>query len=326
LPTSRGDKIALLRGIAPDGDHSRSEHLAQYVLAELTQESADLLKAIYDFISRGLLQSAATYGARAIRLARLGFDLRTVALKPKLRLDHLVNLLLAIMALLLVSMTFLVPSGGGSFGMHLYQALMVAVIYIAAVVCAVYPKESWRFAKRRRGNVRPAAFYLTAAILAVAASLVIRLAFQLAIFHPLSEVLLRFRLSIPWSLSTFVTAFMVAWMTDDVPNSNLTRGRLRWIEALAGGAALALSAVFVVGWLGQRGAPAAATGFLGGQAPRDAPQLALHGRLLGGVRHGLNGDLDGERETGGEESQRDQGVVRQELADRHELPSLTSAR
>jgi hypothetical protein len=44
-------------------------------------------------------------------------------------------------------------------------------------------------------------------------------------------------------LSSFATTLMLAWATDDQPSSRWPRNRLRWIEGLALGAALALMRV-----------------------------------------------------------------------------------
>ncbi|HEV3456464.1 MAG TPA: hypothetical protein VHG32_07875 [Thermoanaerobaculia bacterium] len=244
-------KIQLLYSIAPGDAAAGGDRLVHLVQAELAEQSTEMLTDVYNLISRGLLRCGTTYGARITRLASLGFDLRTMTMKPKLTLDHLMTLSLVILGALLPGVTLFYRSSEARIGALINQALMVSVIYCAAVVCAVYPRDHWRFARRGGNNLRPMAFYLTAGLLATLASLAIRFLFQLMLYRSLSDALLHSRLGMPWSLCSFVTAFMVAWMTDDEPTSTIPPERLRLFEALGGAALLALTSPLVVAWLVQ---------------------------------------------------------------------------
>jgi hypothetical protein len=239
-------KIRLLQGMSPVGGDSKSDRLLLEFRAELDEQSTDMLNGIYNFISRGLLQCGMTFGARAARVAMLGFDLRTVSLKPRLGLHQLMSLFGMIGAVLLAGFTLVNSSTPASFGELLERATMISIIYSVAVICAVYPKERWKLA--RRGLHRPTGFYFAAAILATAASLGISLGFQVMIFHKLDQALLHFRLGAPWAACSFVTAFMVAWMTDDEPKAWLSRRNLRRLESLAGAGALMLTSAIVLNW------------------------------------------------------------------------------
>lgn len=244
-------KVRLLYGIAPGDAVASGDRLMLLVQDELTEQSSALLAGIYSLVSRGLLQCGTTNGARALSLASLGFDIRTVNPKPKLTLDHFMTLSMVILGALLPGITIVYRFTGARIGELLNQSLMVSTIYCAAVICAVYPKDHWKFARRSQHNLRPMSFYLTAGLLATAASLVIRFVFQLMLYHLPKEALLRSQLGFPWSVCAFVAAFMVAWMIDDEPTSRMPPARLRWIEALAGGSSLALASPLVVTWLAQ---------------------------------------------------------------------------
>lgn len=238
----------LSRVTEPAGHH-RSDDLVIQVRADLTEQSNEILKGLYNLISRGLLQCGITYSARATSLAMLGFDLHTVALKPKLTLNHMMALFGMIAIVVLTAFMVLGTPPGVSFDELLARIVMISVLYSAAAVCAVYPKERWSLARRDPHSVRPIAFYFVAGILAAMASLAINFLFNLAIFHNLPRTWEHSLLTYPWCLSSFSAAFVMAWMTDDRPTPVLTRARLRWIEGLGGSGALAVTSLMVRSWL-----------------------------------------------------------------------------
>lgn len=237
-----------LRGMPPAPPAGRRDRLAHYVHAELKQGSADLLVEICNFISRGLLQTFATYGARVSELRSLGFDCQAIALKPRVSLDQLITLFLAIEGTLIAGNVLaghqFLQIGPGSL---LAYVTMAATMYTVAALCAVYPKERWRFASRN-GPGRPSSFYVVAGLCAVAASLAIRFVFLLLILHDLGKALLHFRLYSPWSLCAFVAGFMTAWMLDDAPLSWLPSSRLRWCEGILGAVTLLFASFIALEW------------------------------------------------------------------------------
>jgi hypothetical protein len=238
----------LSRGTASGGD-GRSDDLVLQVRADLTEQSNEILSRLYNFVSRGLLQCGVTYGARASSLAMLGFDLHTVEIKPKLTLNHMMALFgMVAIIVLAVFMSLGIPSGV-SFDELLARIVLISVLYSAAAICAVYPKERWSFARREPQSVRPVAFYFAAGALAALASLGISFLFNLVIFRSLPRTWAHSLLTYPWCLSSFSAAFVLAWMTDDTPTSLLTRARLRWVEGLTGAGALAATIFLVFPWL-----------------------------------------------------------------------------
>jgi hypothetical protein len=242
-------KIRLVHDIGPRETDAVGDRFAALVQHEAAEQSAELLNRIYDFISRGLLQACATYGARVGELKRLGFDSSDVEPSPKpLTLNQLITLFLAIeVAMMAGIVIFMHPEATVYYGHYLILGTMASAMYTVAVLCALYLKRLG-FARRGRDG-RPTAFYVTAGLLAAAASAVIRLAFLLSSFHPIGEAWNRFRLYSPISLCAFLAAFMVAWMMDDETTSGLSRNRLRWLEGVTGALALLAGNVVALQWM-----------------------------------------------------------------------------
>lgn len=243
-------RIRLIHEIGLPEPAATGDRFAALVRTEAIEQGAELLNRIYEFISRGLLQACATYAARISELKRLGFDSRDVGPRERVSLDQLIALFLAINGAMLAGTMILTPLGGidAQYWQSLSLGTMLSIMYTVAVLCAVYPKERWSFA-RRKGGSRPTASYGVAGVLAVAASLVIRLVFLLLTFHSWPEAWLRFCRFYPISLCAFVAAFMVAWMIDDETTSRLPRNRLRLLEGGLGSAAMLLGSSAALEWI-----------------------------------------------------------------------------
>lgn len=242
-------KIRLVHDIGPREAGAASDRFMALVQKEAAEQSAELLNRIYDFISRGLLQACATYGARVGELKRLGFDSAGLEPKERVTLNQVISLFLAIELAMMAGIVILTHHRAtANYGQTLILGTMVAAMYTVAVLCALYPKQRLGFARRERGG-RPAGFYVTAGLLAAAASTLIRLVFLLLIVHPMDKAWDRFRLFSPNSLCAFLAAFMVAWMIDDETTASLSRNRLRWLEGVTGGLALLASSVVVLQWM-----------------------------------------------------------------------------
>jgi len=233
--------LRLLHDVTTEGGSGKSDGVVLQFQADLTEQVSELLGSLYHFISRGLLQCGTTYGIRAAKLAALGFDRKAVTLKQKLNRDHLMILFGIIGVVILVGYALLPGSSTDSFGERLEKAMLISSLNIIAVICAVYPKERWKFAQWDHRTVRPAAFYFVAGLMAAGFSLVLNLLFQIFLHHGFGPAWVHFRFSYPWAFSSFTTAFMVAWMTDDQPASRLPRLSLRWVEGLTGAGALVLA-------------------------------------------------------------------------------------
>jgi len=74
----------------------------------------------------------------------------------------------------------------------LARVVMISIVYSVAVICAVFPKERWAFARRDLRSIRPVAFYFAAGGLAALTSMAISFLFNLLIFR-----------SIPWAWQHF---------------------------------------------------------------------------------------------------------------------------
>jgi hypothetical protein len=238
-----------LREITPVAG-SRSDDLVFQVQIDLTEQSTEILHDLLGFISRGLLQCGVTSNSRATSLAMLGFDLRSIPFNPPLTLNHMMAFFGIVGVTVLAPVVFAGAPPGVRIEELMARIVMISALYSAAVVCAVYPKERWAFA-RKDPRIRPIAFYFVAGGLAAVVSLAVSFLFNLAIFRSLSWAWGHLMLTYPWSLCSFSTAFIVAWMTDDEPTSPLIRNRLRWVEGLAGAGVLVSTAVLVIYWLGQ---------------------------------------------------------------------------
>jgi hypothetical protein len=242
-------KIRLVHDIGPREAGAVGDRFVALVQHEAAEQSAELLNRIYDFMSRGLLQACATYGARVGELKKLGFDSSAVGPRERVTLNQVITLFLAIELAMLAGIVILTHRHGtAQYGHILMLGTMVAVMYTVAVLCALYPKRRLAFARRENGS-RPAAFYVTAGLLATAASVAIRLVFLLLIVHPMDQAWDRFRLYSPNSLCAFLAAFMVAWMIDDETTSSLSRNRLRWLEGVTGAVVLLAGSVVALQWM-----------------------------------------------------------------------------
>ncbi len=232
----------LRRSLAAVGGSAEFSGVADYQRDFLTQAD-ELLRSVYDFISRGILQSNPTDGSRNLELQKLGFQ--GYFPRARLSLNQLVCLFVGI--LLLVLSVFVLLQEGARLDKVVPRSAMIATMYVVAVCCAVYPKRRWRFARRSGDGFRPVAYYFAVGILAAVASRLISLLFGFYLKPGMAWV--RFLQTYPWALMSFVTAFVTAFMMDNRPTAVLTRTRLRWIEGLAQAFVTCLSAVVVQQWL-----------------------------------------------------------------------------
>lgn len=239
----------LMRDLSIDASDSRGNEMALQYQADFAEQCTDLLNKICDFISRGLLQCGPTYGARVTRLAALGFNVHLV--RPRLTLNQLM-LLFGVVGIVMLSGFVIVPGGANArFEELLARSAMISTIYVVAVLCAVYPKEKWRFAHRDPKDVRPVAFYFAAGTMAGLVAPIVSFTFHLLIFRDFSVAVARFPVSCRWSAVAFVAAFMTALLIDDQPTAKVPRSRLRWIEGGVLAASLMVAGLLVRLWISQ---------------------------------------------------------------------------
>lgn len=244
----------------PEDERSRVPDAVREYRDEFADQAAALLGAIYDFLSRGVLQSRHSYAARCDVLKELGFGVEFSS--SPLTLNQHVTLFLLLNTLLIAGFVVAEPADRGAFGDVLFRSVRIAVLYNVAILCAVYRPRRLRLAQRDERGFLPVAWYLTIGGVAAACALVVNVALKalgrldlIALnFAELPGVVLTdLSQKYPWLVMTFVTAGTVAFLTDVTPGPVLTASRLRWLEgALMAGVATAAS-LLVWTWLEHTG-------------------------------------------------------------------------
>jgi hypothetical protein len=211
--------------------------------ADFVEQTNGLLQSTYQFIGRGVLQCKLTHSARCEQLKALGFQGEVG--RTELTLDELVALFIGVTVVLLAG--FLFGSSAERPGsLELFgRAATIGAIYCAAVWWALYPKARWECAKRNAGDIRPVACYLVSALLASATALVINLGFKLLLCRDLLTAWEQFSHSWPWTIMTFATTILTAWLAGDRPSARWPAFRLRWLEGV-GQAALMVGTASLV--------------------------------------------------------------------------------
>jgi amino acid transporter len=137
---------------------------------------------------------------------------------------------------------------------------MIVSIYSVAVMCAVYPKDSWALFQKKRKKFFPAIGYLLSGIAAVVMGIPISLIFKTLIYSKGDPNLIvaasiawdQFvSVSYPWMFMAFATAIITAFIIDFEPPEKLPAKWTRWLEAAMQAAATALASLLVHWWLGE---------------------------------------------------------------------------
>ena len=243
-----------------DGRRSRASDAVREYRDEFGDQARALLGTIYDFLSRGVLQSRHSYAARCELLRELGFDCRLA--EPALTLNQHVMLFLLLITLLAVGFVVAEPSNRTDVGEVLFRSLRIAVLYTVAVLCAVYRPRRLKLAQRDERGFPPVTWYLLVGGMAAVIALIANAALKtlgdvdlatLNFAEVLKQVLVEVREKYPWLLMTFVTGAAVACLVDIKPGVALTPTRLRWIDGTVMAALAMTAAVIVWFWLEQTG-------------------------------------------------------------------------
>ncbi|MEO8428340.1 MAG: hypothetical protein ABI651_14615 [Verrucomicrobiota bacterium] len=238
----------LLNETAAGGTTTRTHEAVVRYQEDFVELAAELHAALLDFISRGVLHSELTDGARLKRLQELGF---TVEWRRTTFTFNQIMLLFGMVFLVMLAgmVIFSGAMNGMSFGKMLTRLVMVAVIYCVAVACAVFPKEQWKFARHQPGAVRPIAFYVVSGLLAVALSQFINLLFGCFLMRGVEGGLQRFQVTYPWLLSTFATTVTIGVLIDNGRLQHLSRWQQRLMEGLTQGIVTTCVSYLVHLWL-----------------------------------------------------------------------------
>ena len=243
--------LKLVRDSAGVTDTERSSEAVKRYAIDFSEQVTLLKDDLIDFVSRGILHSEITDTGRNRRLSAIGFTPERIL--EVLTLNQMMALFCLIGALLIAPQVVLANQASSqplSHGAQIVRIIMIALIYSAAVACAVLPKEEWSIARRQPPTMeRPVVFYVLAGLMAVGISQAIGLVFNCLLEMSLTRGLERSGLTYPWSLLTFVTALGTAFLVDDIESSRLPRRVLRVLEGLSLAIIMCATTVIVCNWL-----------------------------------------------------------------------------
>jgi hypothetical protein len=226
--------------------HDSESPLVARMGRQIETDLSVLERALYDFVSGGVLSGGRLYPQRRATLTQLGFSGL-----PATRGALTANDVVLVVGLVFLTMLFLPLMMSRFFDptplrRHLSMMVLVPIIYAIAIVAAIYPKSVWPFAAAQPGGPRPVAAYAFSGAIAVVAAFAVSLLFRFAfnspgnVFQALAtpgafarawgDSIQRW----PWLLMPFFTTVAIAWAADDhPPNTDSEPGWLRWVEAAA---------------------------------------------------------------------------------------------
>jgi hypothetical protein len=232
------------------GETTRKAHQAMVCYEEdFLEHVKQLRKDILEFISRGVLRSELTVRALENRLSSMGF--KVTCSQPAFSVNQLLLIFTVVCLTMLPGFIFF-GSTGLSFEAILIRLGLVGFTYVTAVACAVLPKSNWRFAQLKAGDVRPIAFYFVAGLMSAAISFITSLVVQAIWMRNLEWALQRSRLTYPWLLVSFATAFLTALMVDNPRFEKISGRTQRCLEGLVQGAVMFGVTYVTCLWLNQR--------------------------------------------------------------------------
>jgi len=220
-------------------------------------QTDELYERACGLVSRVVLGCNATHRSRQEELASFGFS---IEYKIPISADQLVAVFLLMFGLMAPVLTVIrANSGDGSLVEALALSLMISIIYSTAVVCSVYPRDRWAaWAKRAPGKRRPWRFYLVAGLMSAAAAGVLSFVTRCVLEQDLAKAWQEALTKSPWMFMAFVTAFLLALLSDDEPSASAADTRWRLLEGACLGVALVATGAMVCYLL-----------WMGGESPRD---------------------------------------------------------
>ena len=214
----------------------------------LRNDCRALLKILCVVTARGLLQTQRSLHGTVAELAEWGFsDLE--AERASLSANQIAGAVVGIGLYLLI--VFLVVGTRSNTEQVLVMVIVVSMTMGAAVICAFVPKTMTpTFACRDKGGQRPILFYLMAALGAGLAWFLIHfLRLSILAEQDLAGTVEAVLSNRPWMIMPVITAFTLAWMSDNDPSSGaIPRPLYRWIEGTATGLVMAGGMYLVLLW------------------------------------------------------------------------------
>lgn len=207
---------------------------------QVRRDLAALNKDLCDFVAGGVLQCEWSRADRTARLKEMGF-VNVEDLPRPLGANEVALVAVLVFGIVnAVALAFYAESPE-KVGLNrtFRLAVMLSIIYAAAVVIALYPKAIWRFADIRRTATRPFAAYVLSGFVAVAFSFLISVTFRYLLV-PLEEFNEpnHFNKVItstqwPWLIMAMGATVGIAWVADDWALDPGKEPRwLRWAEAV----------------------------------------------------------------------------------------------
>jgi len=229
---------------------TQKTHLAMLSYEEdFTDHVKQLRKDILEFIARGVLRSELTTRGLENRLNSMGFKINWP--ESPFSLNQLLLVFAVICVVMLPGFIFY-GRNDMSFESLLIRLALVGFTYVVAVACAVLPKTRWSFAQAKADEMRPIAFYFVAGLMSAAISFATSIVVQAISLHSLEWSWQRSRLTYPWQLVSFATAFITAMMADNPRVPRLSRWTQRALEGLGQGVLMLGVTYLTCIWLSQR--------------------------------------------------------------------------
>jgi len=229
---------------------TRKTHLAMLSYEEdFTDHVKRLRKDILEFIARGVLRSELTTRGLENRLNSMGFNITWP--ESPFSLNQLL-LVFAVICLVMLPGFIFYGRGDMTFEAKLIRLGLIGFTYVVAVACAVLPKTRWSFAQAKAGEMRPIAFYIVAGLMSAAISFATSLVVQAISLGSLEWSWQRARLTYPWQLVSFATAFITALMADNPRVSRVSSLVQRSLEGLGQGTVMLGVTYLTWAWLNQR--------------------------------------------------------------------------
>lgn len=248
--SSKAKTCFYLRNEDGRGGTTRKAHQAMLSYEDdFSEHLKQLRKDILEFIARGVLRSEITARALRSRLNSMGFKLNFDG--PAFSVNQLLLIFTAVCLTMLPGFVFF-GGKGMSFEALLIRLGLVGFTYVVAVACAVLPKSNWKFAQLHTGQVRPIGFYVVAGLMSASISFITSLTVYTISMGRLDWALQRSRLTYPWLLVSFATAFLTALMVDNPRFARISGRAQRCLEGLVQGTAMLGVTYLTCLWLNQR--------------------------------------------------------------------------
>jgi hypothetical protein len=226
-----------------------AKSVMQAVERQLRGDTLKLEKLLNDFVSSGILQGTISKASRSALIREIGFVEVQEEGRIPLRMDQIAGFAIAIfLAMSAISLMFAKWVNDSDFDRTFLIVVMVSLIYIVAIVVAVYPKSIWAEANVSADGARPYFAYLASAFLSAGLAFAIALTFKYIFIFDFNFVasLEESMNKWPWLIMSGGAAFIVAWSADDyVQNPADAPAHIRVYEAIGVAVALVLLQWFV---------------------------------------------------------------------------------